>query len=651
MTDAITSLLTRALAALQNSVPAGALGDAGRAPTIDPRHVELRGVLERALHLQATQSLAGSVARALLDDDPDSVAALRALKTDMSGDGALREPERIARRGLALDKESAPLWLVVAAACASRGESDALSEALDRAVALAPADAGLLRDVVRLRIDHTDPAGALRDAEALVAVAPGDGEALALLAEARLADQRVEAAIGAATAATRVAPTSPEGHFALGLALMQRSPSGDLAPARDSLSRALQLSPSHHGALVAMDDLRRMLKRRAERERPSPGTELLPAAGCDHADVTCVNLYETIRKYECAACTGVMMCACDRDCGERFLAHQLRRGTRIDTQEEVAVTLGFVQGICASCRGLPEPAAPRRYGSPVARYYWREIWREKTLRAAAEPGATRDRLAALESEVEREFEALHARSPKYEIVVPIADEVFLREVGVVPQGVAVGAAASDDAAVSAVRSELRSRPAEVVSVGRAIQTLYAVLMGGLVRDAEDVEVRLGFFGRRPIPSGGPPPPAEGATPRDHGHPGYYRRRGAAIERHLAGLDLEWPDLLARFEASVAFSRPYTAYLWAEEWYDEARAMIPLLPRGEVPRLLRWLVKHYWDRRDGWPNFLVRDERGVRWVGVLAPGGKLTEENRRWIAERAEVTSLPYELVEAILGRP
>src|SRR5205807_1431077 len=96
--------------------------------------------------------------------------------------------------------------------------------------------------------------------------------------------------------------------------------------------------------------------------------------------------YEFIRKYRCEQCNGVMMCACDEEFGRRFLPHQLREGRVLESQERVPVTLGFQTRICNHCRGLPEqahPMAPRHRGkSKIARYYWRELWFEKTLRFA-----------------------------------------------------------------------------------------------------------------------------------------------------------------------------------------------------------------------------------------------------------------------------
>ncbi len=107
---------------------------------------------------------------------------------------------------------------------------------------------------------------------------------------------------------------------------------------------------------------------------------------CSHASVACINPYEFIRKYRCAACGLVMICACDRAFAERFLPHQLNRGADLHTALDVEVTLGFVSTVCNECRGLPAEACPKAeiYGrsSKIVRYYWRELYFETTRRFA-----------------------------------------------------------------------------------------------------------------------------------------------------------------------------------------------------------------------------------------------------------------------------
>src|SRR4051812_12387935 len=101
-------------------------------------------------------------------------------------------------------------------------------------------------------------------------------------------------------------------------------------------------------------------------------------AECTHAETVCLNEYELVRKYRCASCQAVMMCACDEERGKKFLPHQLRQGAELKTQARVAVTAGFQPKICRECRGLePEPhPTSNTWGrtSKIKQYYWRELF-------------------------------------------------------------------------------------------------------------------------------------------------------------------------------------------------------------------------------------------------------------------------------------
>ena len=98
-----------------------------------------------------------------------------------------------------------------------------------------------------------------------------------------------------------------------------------------------------------------------------------------------------------------MMCSCDEYFGRRFLPHQLNTATEPNTQLRISVTLGFQVSICNTCRGLREEAHPKAqmYGSTtkIVRYYWREIYFEKTRRFndwAEQQGYTKEYLAKRE---------------------------------------------------------------------------------------------------------------------------------------------------------------------------------------------------------------------------------------------------------------
>lgn len=646
MNDPIDALIARARAALQASRHAIAEAEARRALALDPHHPDALIVLAWSLCLQNQHAAAIEAARAAVAEAPESAATWTALAVAFGSAGRPVEAEDASRRGLGIDPGNATLWRELAFACSNNGKVDETFAALDRALALSPRDHALLGDAARLRHRHGDLDGAMRDTRAALELAPNDPGTLARYATLLVPERRFDEALAAAAASVRAAPAGVAGHSALGWVLLARGAPGDLDAARASFQEALRIAPANESAMIGMDSLRGTIRAAAERP-PLPADE--PAAPpCAHPAVTCLNAYEYVRKYECPDCAGVMMCACDRELGERFLPHQLREGTRLESQARVKVTLGFVDGVCATCRGLPEPAAPKRYGSKIARYYWREIETTIMRRSADGPGASREGRDALKAEVEREFAAADARSPKYEIPGDSKRDP-LEAAGVAVRTLPVGTATAKADVERAVRGALEGAGAEVVWSAKPVQTLYAVLMAKVIRDADDEQVRMGYFGSRVASEDGSRPMMASEHPPDHGHTGYFPRRRDAIERQLASLDAEWPTVLDRFDEQVAFARPVVTYLWAADWYDEARAMIPLLPRGEVPRLLRWLVQHYWERRNGWPTFLVRDEKGARWVGVLGAKGKLTEEGRLWVDQRAEVTSLPYELVRGRAG--
>jgi hypothetical protein len=153
---------------------------------------------------------------------------------------------------------------------------------------------------------------------------------------------------------------------------------------------------------------------------------------CLHRNVHCLNGYELIRKYRCADCGAVMMCACDEEIGRYHLPHQLDKGRELDTQIDIAVTAGFVANVCEACRrSQPLTAYPRAaiHGqtSKLRRYYWREIAFEKMRRLetwsrdnGCPPEDSPEAILArkkIEKEVLADIKRLHDTAPKYVYVI------------------------------------------------------------------------------------------------------------------------------------------------------------------------------------------------------------------------------------------
>ncbi len=396
---------------------------------------------------------------------------------------------------------------------------------------------------------------------------------------------------------------------------------------------------------------------------------------CTHDIVHCLNEYELIRKYRCEACKQVMICGCDREIGETFLSHQLRNGCILKTQERVAVTLGFVEGVCRECRGLPPEAHPVAAipgrTSKIQRYYWREIqfeffkrFADRAKAASLDPEAPYSPDAkALRKEVEHEvledIKLLHATNPKYtyeeisqsEVLARYAvEEIRLdatftpraegREAGIVEDGEIVSA--EEFAARHYRRAGWQTMFVESVP----FHVLFGVYMWLLVQDIEDPLTRLVSFGSRTDYEG-----AKKGTqihtflPSDFGTPGFGERRAQAINEHLSNElqdDLEW-----HFDYWLDYSSDFREYLWAHRESDvrRARQLINLLPANVIVRILRYLVGDYWGRFTGWPDLLVTKDGEFFFAEVKASKDKLNEDQKRWIADNADKLQLPFKLIK------
>ncbi|ODR94537.1 hypothetical protein AUC70_07820 [Methyloceanibacter stevinii] len=397
---------------------------------------------------------------------------------------------------------------------------------------------------------------------------------------------------------------------------------------------------------------------------------------CAHESVTCLNEYELLRKYRCASCQGVMMCACDEAFGRRFLTHQLEEGVDLDTQERVPVTLGFQANVCNSCRGLPLDPAPTAAipgrTSKIKRFYWRELFFAETQRTAdwqdANPDVSPEEIQSAQrqiaKEVLEEMKALHAATPQYDMREPSQSEVLER--------LRVEIEALHPAYVSSPRkgavvmweNEVVAPETYAAHHYRALgwsvmplesvplHALFGVLMWPLIEDPGDPKNRIVSFGSR-----GELDTARGVEvfminlPEDFGGPSYGRRRVNEIGEHLAllspgdvpdrnvALDLfnDWRDPSERFRQ----------YLWAHRAadVDRARRLIEVLPTETIIAILWYLVGDYWGRYVGWPDLLLWRDEAFMMVEVKSSSDKLSADQMRWVADNHESLKLPFRIAK------
>ena len=399
-------------------------------------------------------------------------------------------------------------------------------------------------------------------------------------------------------------------------------------------------------------------------------------SSCEHSRVGCLNQYELIRKYRCADCDGVMMCACDEVFGRRFLAHQLENGVELETQACVRVTLCFQTNICNACRGLPLVAAPvaatAGRTSKIKRFYWRELFFAETERTAdwkaANPNAPLVEIQSAErriaKEVLDEMKALHVTAPKYNTREPSQSEILERFTVEVDAFHPEYAAAPERGAVVIWEGEIVSpetfttRQYEALGwsvmplESAPLHALFGVMMWLLIEDPGDQKSRMVQFGSRTaFEAGEEAPVITMHLPEDFGTSGYGSRRVREIEKHLAFLSPDGtPDrdaLLDLFDYWRDPSERLRQYVWAHRVSDvnRGRRLIEVLPAETTIAILRYLVDNYWGRYVGWPDLLMWQDVTFMMVEVKSSSDKLSAEQMRWIADNHDILKVPFRIVK------
>ena len=397
---------------------------------------------------------------------------------------------------------------------------------------------------------------------------------------------------------------------------------------------------------------------------------------CAHADVSCINPYDFIRKYRCNSCGGVMMCACGKEFGQRFLAHQLDSGTELETRRRIPVTLGFHRGICNTCRGLPEEAHPKApmYGrsSKIVRYYWREIAFETMQRFAdwAESRGYTDRSKAriehrdayksIERQVIEETKQVHRSSPKYEYQEESQHEVVTKHrvqlmrldatyVKTTGRGVALlNGDATCSPEVFVARHFERLGYEVLFTESRPFHALFGVFMWLVVQGPGDPKVKVVCFGdRKDFEEGIVCKQVWCPLPEDFGSPGYAQRRALAIQEHFDLIPEDREELLWLFDYWAEPSRHLRQYLWAHRRadVDKARQVVSILPPSVVRQILRYLITHYWGRYCGWPDLLVHSQDEFFFVEVKSSKDRLSEDQKNWIRGNSAELRLPFKIVK------
>lgn len=395
----------------------------------------------------------------------------------------------------------------------------------------------------------------------------------------------------------------------------------------------------------------------------------MTTTSCAHDEVICLNEYETIRKYRCTACNGVMMCACDEERGKRFLPHQLGYAAELKTQKRVPVTHGFQKGACRECRGLPPIPSPKAAipgrTSKIKRFYWRELdFREFEI--LEKRGTSLDDFLAdptLRKEIGEQalndIQVLHERRPKYSLDTE-SEASFLARIK--PQIVEVRARARTGGEVlrdggSFGRPEVfgadwlsKSGFSSMECESTPLHALFAVLLWPLIQDCSDPLLRHVTFGERSSFEEHRRSTEQvfTALPQDFGTAGYAQRRADEIDVFFEHrLPKERDQLLLSFDMGLEGSYELRQYLWAHKERDalRARRLLGAMPLALIRRTLRYLLQDYWHHYLGWPDIFAWRGADFLFLEVKLSSNKLSDEQRVWIEHNATTLQFPFKILK------
>jgi hypothetical protein len=180
------------------------------------------------------------------------------------------------------------------------------------------------------------------------------------------------------------------------------------------------------------------------------------------------------------------------------------------------------------------------------------------------------------------------------------------------------------------------------------RVLFAVYMRNLVEDPCDPRVRTVAFGDRyAFDQRLPNVLIRTRLPTDFGTESYALRRANAITKNLSIIMPDRAELRRLFEDSLGPSIGLRQYIWAhrQESIDAARMLIELIPPLLVKNLLHYLAQNFWGRSSGWPDLLVYQADEWFLAEVKSSRDKLSEKQKRWIADNHRYLHLPFKVVK------
>jgi hypothetical protein len=170
----------------------------------------------------------------------------------------------------------------------------------------------------------------------------------------------------------------------------------------------------------------------------------------------------------------------------------------------------------------------------------------------------------------------------------------------------------------------------------------------LIQDPADRSGRLVTFGNRfAFEQKGSASSITTFLPSDFGTVGYSIRRTEAITQYFKKTLDDTSGLQWMFDDWLNHSYDFRQYLWAHQdvHITKARQLVEILPAKIIIAILQYLVGAYWHRYLGWPDLLLFRGTEYFFAEVKFSKDRLSEDQKKWIADNAEHLHLPFKLVK------
>ncbi len=400
---------------------------------------------------------------------------------------------------------------------------------------------------------------------------------------------------------------------------------------------------------------------------------------CRHKNVTCLNHYDTFRKYLCHDCGEVWMCECERELALQFLPHQTRDGREYCTGLYYPVS-GFAKNICLSCRGQREEEHPRAaiYGQKgkVERFYWREIYKtylESVRFFLEEQEITVEDIIDFErkfpktaklmkKEAKKVWQVRHKTNPLYDLK-ELTEAAFLSKVKVPERfvdfeyvlllrrnrkiGRWVGQKGNLLAVEDVVAEWYEKQGFSVMKCERKlINVLVSTFCAPVILDPTDPRriVRVSHPTKWLTPTKRATAILRGSWGTDFGSKEYFIRRSKDFTTLLESL--EKTDMKELFEKLLEPSKPLRIYLGADnnEALELGRTALRVMPQSMILKCIDWAIRYFWGRQSGWADlFIFRDEE-YKFVEVKSPYDELSLDQMQWFKWAVEEAHIPCEIL-------